>query len=117
MDQQQYQQKRKSEFDNQNDNLRELLALMNDYSPLIPDAVTDYHLQTAGVSTQDVRVKRILGLAAQKFISDIASDAMAHTKTRLNKKGKGGKLVLQMDDLQSALNTKGVPINKPDYYT
>jgi transcription initiation factor TFIID subunit 10 len=64
-----------------------------------------------------VRVKRIIGLAAQKFISDLASDAIAHSKTRMNKKGKGGKLTLQMDDLQSALASKGVSVNKPDYYT
>jgi hypothetical protein len=56
-------------------------------------------------------------LAAQKFISDLASDAIAHSKTRMNKKGKGGKLTLQMDDLQSALASKGVSVNKPDYYT
>jgi hypothetical protein len=34
------------------------------------------------MSTEDVRVKRLLALAAQKFISDIATDAMQYAKVR-----------------------------------
>jgi Transcription initiation factor TFIID 23-30kDa subunit len=53
-------------------------------------------MNTAGVMTQDVRVKRILGLATQKFLSDLTMDSVSHSKSRMNKKGKGGKLTLQM---------------------
>lgn len=74
----------------------------------IPDEVTDYYLQRSGFDTNDVRVsvlssvcalrfacslpprfpscvpfsKRLLGLAAQKFISSISQDAFQYARAR-----------------------------------
>ena len=36
----------------------------------------------SGVQVEDVRLKRIISLAAQKFISDIAGDALQYSKIR-----------------------------------
>ncbi|KAI8924599.1 transcription initiation factor TFIID 23-30kDa subunit-domain-containing protein, partial [Entophlyctis helioformis] len=62
--------------------LSEVLLLMQDYSPVIPDAITDYHLARAGFESPDIRLKRLLSLATQKFVSDIATDALQYAKLR-----------------------------------
>jgi transcription initiation factor TFIID subunit 10 len=65
--------------------LREFLGKMDDYAPLIPDAVTDYYLTLAGLPPPpetDRRLARLLGLATQKFIADIASDAYQYSRIR-----------------------------------
>ena len=59
-------------------------------------------------------------LAAQKFVSDVASDALANCKMRQsntatnNKKEK--KYALTTEDLAVALGDHGVNVRKPPYY-
>ncbi|ANB12502.1 Taf10p [Sugiyamaella lignohabitans] len=62
--------------------LKELLNSMDEYAPIIPDAVTDFYLAKAGFETSDRRIKRLLALATQKFVSDIASDAYQYSRIR-----------------------------------
>lgn len=63
--------------------LQEMLELMkSDFAPIIPDGVTDYYLAKNGFETADIRVKRLLALATQKFISDIAQDAYEYSRIR-----------------------------------
>lgn len=70
----------------------------------IPDEVTDYYLQKSGFETDDVRVyvelgqliwlsqlahslinsKRMLALAAQRFVSSISTDAFQYARARTN---------------------------------
>ncbi|ODV98620.1 hypothetical protein PACTADRAFT_48341 [Pachysolen tannophilus NRRL Y-2460] len=64
--------------------LQELLSMMDEYSPIIPDAVTDYLLAKNGLLTNDLQVKRLLALATQKFVSDIAQDAYEYSRIRSN---------------------------------
>lgn len=144
--------------------LAEMLELMQgDLAPIIPDAVTDYYLSKNGFQTADVRVKRLLALATQKFISDIAQDAYEYSRIRSssavynssnpqvrakhllqgqqfanlqssagggaeggsdqpaplysnNAGSQQGKIVLNMDDLSSALSEYGVNAARPDFY-
>lgn len=65
--------------------LREFLGKMDDYTPLIPDAVTDYYLTLAGLPPPpqtDRRLARLLALATQKFVADIAADAYQYSRIR-----------------------------------
>jgi transcription initiation factor TFIID subunit 10 len=65
--------------------LKEFLAKMDDYAPIIPDAVTNYHLTRAGLPPPpqtDQRLARLLALATQKFIADIAADAYQFSRIR-----------------------------------
>lgn len=123
--------------------LSEFLDNMNEYAPIIPDAVTDYYLAKSGFQTNDVRIKRLLALATQKFISDLASDAYQHSRIRSSSSvssasnpqarakalvaGVGGaqvqsstsgrsKIVLTMEDLSSASSEYGLNLKRPDYY-
>ncbi|KAH9945722.1 transcription initiation factor IID TAF10 subunit [Amylocystis lapponica] len=110
--------------------LAEFLLMLDDYEPLIPNEVTDYYLQRVGFECEDVRLKRLLSLAAQKFVSDIAADAYQHARIRSNAAGgrarttQAGtaaardktKTTLAMDDLSAALAEYGITSRKPEYY-
>ncbi|KAI0731159.1 transcription initiation factor IID TAF10 subunit [Earliella scabrosa] len=110
--------------------LAEFLLMLDDYEPLIPNEVTEYYLQRVGFECEDARLKRLLSLAAQKFVSDIAADAYQHARIRANAAGgrsranQSGtasardktKTTLTMDDLSSALAEYGINSRKPDFY-
>ncbi|KIY50685.1 transcription initiation factor IID, TAF10 subunit, partial [Fistulina hepatica ATCC 64428] len=108
--------------------LGEFMLMLDEYEPLIPNEVTDYYLQRVGFDCEDVRLKRLLSLAAQKFVSDIAADAYQHARIRTNAasgRSRGNqpyaskdktRTTLTMDDLSSALAEYGINARKPDFY-
>ncbi|KAG6332654.1 hypothetical protein ID866_6439 [Astraeus odoratus] len=110
--------------------LAEFLLMLDDYEPLIPTEVTDYYLHRVGFECDDARLKRLLALAAQKFVSDIASDAYQHARIRTNAAGGRARVnvagtgtakdktrtTLTMDDLSAALAEYGINAKKPDFY-
>ncbi|TFK32801.1 transcription initiation factor TFIID 23-30kDa subunit-domain-containing protein [Crucibulum laeve] len=112
--------------------LAEFMLMLDEYEPLIPNEVTDYYLQRVGFECEDIRLKRLLSLAAQKFVSDIAADAYQHARIRTNAAGGRARVnqpltgpgsakdktrtTLTMDDLSSALAEYGINSRKPEYY-
>ncbi|KAH6684871.1 transcription initiation factor TFIID 23-30kDa subunit [Plectosphaerella plurivora] len=65
--------------------LREFLTKMDDYAPIVPDAVTNYYMTKAGLPPPpqtDPRLARLLALATQKFVADIAADAYQYSRIR-----------------------------------
>ncbi|KAI1418022.1 transcription initiation factor IID, TAF10 subunit [Hypoxylon sp. FL1857] len=65
--------------------LKEFLSKMDDYAPIIPDAVTNYYMTKAGLPpppTTDPRLARLIALAVQKFVADIAADAYQYSRIR-----------------------------------
>ncbi|KAH8179172.1 transcription initiation factor TFIID 23-30kDa subunit domain-containing protein [Sarocladium implicatum] len=67
--------------------LREFLHKIDDYAPVIPDAVTHFYMTKAGLPPPpqtDPRLARLLALATQKFIADIAADAYQYSRIRAN---------------------------------
>ncbi|XP_075235788.1 transcription initiation factor TFIID subunit 10-like [Lycorma delicatula] len=101
--------------------LADFLQQLEDYSPTIPDAATAAYLNTAGFHASDPRIVRLISLAAQKFISDIANDALQHCKVRSSNqtsktKGKDRRYILTMEDLAPALAEYGITVRKPPYY-
>jgi len=65
--------------------LREFLGKMDDYAPIIPDAVTNYYLTLAGLPPPpqtSTQLARLLALATQKFVADIAADAYQYSRIR-----------------------------------
>ncbi|XP_075054499.1 transcription initiation factor TFIID subunit 10 [Mixophyes fleayi] len=103
--------------------LVDFLMQLEDYTPTIPDAVTGYYLSRAGFEASDPRIIRLISLAAQKFISDIANDALQHCKMKgtasgsSRSKSKDKKYTLTMEDLAPALAEYGINVKKPHYFT
>ncbi|XP_063249453.1 transcription initiation factor TFIID subunit 10 [Prinia subflava] len=103
--------------------LVDFLMQLEDYTPTIPDAVTGYYLNRAGFEASDPRIIRLISLAAQKFISDIANDALQHCKMKgtasgsSRSKSKDKKYTLTMEDLTPALAEYGINVKKPHYFT
>ncbi|KAL6073048.1 hypothetical protein STEG23_013067 [Scotinomys teguina] len=85
--------------------LMDLIMGLEDYTPTIPDAVTGYYLNRAGFETSDPRLIRFISLAAQKFISDVANDALQRCKMKVADSGssrsrsKDHKYTLTTEDL------------------
>jgi len=83
--------RREDELARKDRTLAEFMLMLDDYEPLIPNEVTDYYLQRVGFESEDVRLKRLLSLAAQKFVSDIAADAFQYARLRTNASGGPGR--------------------------
>ncbi|TRY64312.1 hypothetical protein TCAL_01844 [Tigriopus californicus] len=98
----------------------DLVSQLEDYTPTIPDAVAQHFLSSSGFQTDDPRIVRIMSIAAQKFVADIANDALQHCKMRgagqTNKKNKDRKYVLTNDDLAQAMSDQGITLKKPPYF-
>ena len=83
-------------------------------------------MKRAGVNEPDVRITRLISLATQKFISQIADDARqcATRRSEMSAKEKrergidpkDKRVVLTMDDLSAALGEYGVNVRKPPYF-
>ncbi|CAG8459170.1 5257_t:CDS:2 [Funneliformis mosseae] len=112
--------KRGEEFIRKDRTLLEFLPILNSFEPLIPDHVSEYYLSRSGASCDDIRVMRLMSLAAQKFVADIATDAFQYCKIRQQSKKNVGKqrnkTVLNLEDLAAALSEYGINVKKPDYY-
>ena len=104
--------------------ISDFLVQLEDYTPTIPDSVTAHYLATAGLETTDQRILKLVSLAAQKFVSDVASDALTNCKMRQTassvtsskKGGKEKKYVMTVEDLSVALGDQGVNVKKPPYF-
>ncbi|CAK7225852.1 hypothetical protein SCUCBS95973_006002 [Sporothrix curviconia] len=73
--------------------LKDFLNKMDDYAPIIPDAVTNYYMTKAGLPPPpqtDQRLARLLALATQKFVADIAADAYQYSRVRASNSNSGG---------------------------
>ncbi|KAE8378788.1 transcription initiation factor TFIID 23-30kDa subunit-domain-containing protein [Aspergillus bertholletiae] len=69
--------------------LREFLGKLDEYAPIIPDAVTAHYLTLAGLpppgngpNQTPPHLARLLALATQKFIADIAADSYQYARIR-----------------------------------
>lgn len=75
-----------------------------------------YYLRKNGCVCPDLRVRKLIALATQKFIFDVATDAKEFADHRGEKQSKKGTSVLRMEDLARSLEQHGVNVVKPAYY-
>lgn len=85
-----------------------------------------HYLNRSGFNCPDERVKRLIAVAAQKFVSDIATEALGIARARSQHKGKrdaaaaaatDGKLVLTTEELSIAAQRHGIAVKKPKFFS
>ncbi|KAE8977208.1 hypothetical protein PR003_g13506 [Phytophthora rubi] len=110
------------------------LAAMTQYSPTVPEELVEFYLHQGGFVTNDVRITRLISLAAHKLLLDVAHDAMqyqcirsqatsstssaaalAAMQTTDGASPTGSRAVLTMEDLAASLKEYGVNICRPEY--
>jgi transcription initiation factor TFIID subunit 10 len=64
------------------DKTERFLEELEEYNPAIPLELVDYYLKQSGFQSSDPKVKKLIALAGQKFISEICSDSMHFCKLR-----------------------------------
>ncbi|KZV31690.1 transcription initiation factor TFIID subunit 10-like [Dorcoceras hygrometricum] len=104
--------------------LTDFLASLMDYTPTIPDELVEHYLAKSGFQCPDVRLTRLVAVATQKFIADVATDALQHCKARQSsivkdkrdKQQKDKRLILSMEDLSKALREYGVNVKHQEYF-
>eukprot|EP01126_Amoeba_proteus_P047331 TRINITY_DN5395_c0_g2_i1.p2 TRINITY_DN5395_c0_g2~~TRINITY_DN5395_c0_g2_i1.p2 ORF type:complete len:150 (-),score=45.65 TRINITY_DN5395_c0_g2_i1:480-929(-) len=97
----------------------EFLDALEDYTPTVPEEVTDYYLKRAGFASSDPRMTKLVSLATQKFISEIVSDAYTQCSLRQQNpttRRKDKRMVLTMEDLSTTVSGYGIHLNKPPYH-
>ncbi|KAJ5488902.1 hypothetical protein N7539_003792 [Penicillium diatomitis] len=90
--------------------LREFLGKMDEYAPIIPDAVTAHYLTLAGLPPPGTgpnqtppHLARLLALATQKFVADIAADSYQFARIRASNSSSAN------NPIGSLTNAAGVP--------
>ncbi|XP_059652433.1 transcription initiation factor TFIID subunit 10-like [Cornus florida] len=104
--------------------LSDFLTSLMDYTPTLPDEMVEHYLAKTGFQCPDVRLIRLVSVATQKFIAEVASDALQQCKARQSavvkdkrdKQQKDKRLILTMEDLSSALREYGINVKHQDYY-
>ncbi|GAB2268116.1 Transcription initiation factor TFIID subunit 10 [Dionaea muscipula] len=104
--------------------LTEFLSSLMDYTPTIPDELVEHYMAKSGFQCPDVRLIRLVAVATQKFISEVATDALQHSKARQtsivkdkkDKQQKDKRLVLTIEDLSKALREYGVNLKHQEYF-
>lgn len=61
---------------NSNNSIVDFFKDLADFKPTIPDPVALYYMEKNGIAHPDPKLLRLFSLAAQKFVADIALDAM-----------------------------------------
>ncbi|GFR08326.1 transcription initiation factor TFIID subunit 10, partial [Trichonephila clavata] len=99
--------------------LSEFVAQLDNYTSTIPDPVAAHYMRSAGFSSNDPKIIKLISIAAQKFLSDIASDSLEQCKIKnaeqTKKTTKDKKYVLTMEDLTTSLEEYGISVKKPSY--
>ncbi|CAJ2634120.1 transcription initiation factor TFIID subunit 10-like isoform X2 [Trifolium pratense] len=62
--------------------LSDFLSSLTDYTPTIPDELVEHYLAKSGFQCPDVRLTRLVAVATQKFVAEVAGDALRHCKAR-----------------------------------
>jgi transcription initiation factor TFIID subunit 10 len=110
--------------------LLDLLNSMDTFNPIIPEALLDHYFIRAGVDCDDTRIKKLVALVAQKFITDVAQDAVQYSRVRSGAGASsaaqtsggartgatGRRTVLTLEDLTAALSERGIDVRRPPYH-
>ena len=88
--------------------LNEFLGSLDNYEPTIPEAISNYYLESGGMTVKDERILKLVSLAADKFVVDILREAkvvsqLRQQTTRSAKKRAEMNEILNIDDFEVSL--------------
>lgn len=94
----------------------DLLASLENYEPLLPEPLLDYHLTKSGIPPDSLphSSKAFLSVITEKFVTDILEDSLAYYRARTGNASGANKLCFE--DLQAALADRGINVNPPAYH-
>ncbi|KAH7728564.1 Taf [Aphelenchoides avenae] len=100
--------------------LSDFIGDLDQYAPAIPDAVALYFMRKNGIDNPDPRVVRLFSLATQKFVSDIALDAMQQARIKglglVRKNTRETRFALTTQLLEPVLEEHGIKVERPPYH-
>ncbi|KAL3137887.1 hypothetical protein ABBQ38_005139 [Trebouxia sp. C0009 RCD-2024] len=106
--------------------LAAFLEGLEDYVPTIPDELTQHYMKLCGFDCEDIRLTRLVSIAAQKFVASIIQDSLELQKQKrtapqqqLKEQGyniKDKRLILSPVEIAEALQEHGINVKKPTYY-
>ncbi|KAM5580872.1 hypothetical protein ABKV19_010201 [Rosa sericea] len=110
--------------DDDDASLSEFLASLMDYTPTIPDELVEHNLANSGFQSPDFRLTRLVAVATQKFVAEVATDALQQCKARQaavvkdkrDKQQKDKRPILTMEELSKALREYGVNVKHQEYF-
>ena len=106
------------EINQENKNIVTFLTQIYDYTPPnIPEPIINRILSDAGMPNSNRIVNRTLNIAIQKFITDVIKDSTKCAKQRMKaeKSSKKSPMDIQVVDVKSALNIRGIHVHRPDF--
>ncbi|PRQ53000.1 putative transcription initiation factor TFIID, 23-30kDa subunit [Rosa chinensis] len=120
----QTQQSREGRHDDDDASLSQFLASLMDYTPTIPDELVEHYLAKTGFQCPDFRLIRLVAVATQKFVAEVATDALQQCKERQaavvkdkrDKQQKDKRPILTIEDLSKALHEYGVNVKHQEYF-
>uniref|UniRef100_A0A1I7SDN9 Transcription initiation factor TFIID subunit 10 n=1 Tax=Bursaphelenchus xylophilus TaxID=6326 RepID=A0A1I7SDN9_BURXY len=100
--------------------LADFLTDVKAITPVIPDSVAQYYMKKNGLNNEDPRIIRLISIATQKFISDIALDTMQSARMQglgqLKKGNRDARFVINTELLEPVLEEYGIPFDRPNFY-
>ena len=104
--------------------VRTLCLSLDEFSPAIPDVVTEALLAKAGAKTNDARVTRLVSLAAQSAAVGLLHQAKLEWQMILGAAGAKSKegdldapFDMQLEHVLAALECCGVDASKPKLFS
>lgn len=64
------------------DEFKNFTEKLDQFTPVIPETVTEYYMKQSGLQTDDERVVKLLSASVQKFVSGIVNDCYQLHKLR-----------------------------------
>eukprot|EP01038_Epipyxis_sp_PR26KG_P007901 gene7901-10724_t len=99
------------------EHISDYIQALDSYNPTIPEAISKYYLEKAGVTIKDKRICKLVSLAADKFLADTLYDAKQLSLVRLqavkNAKRKAELIdTLEVDDLAGSVGQNRILLRR-----
>mmetsp|Transcript_14089 Transcript_14089/g.20829 ORF Transcript_14089/g.20829 Transcript_14089/m.20829 type:complete len:195 (-) Transcript_14089:86-670(-) len=100
-----------------NEQFGSFLKELDEYSPTVPEAMTQYFLRKGGCGSSDERLLKLVSMAADKYLASLIYDSMLNQSSRSSNSEKSKKKenfdnVLEYQDLAMSLKERGIEVRE-----